>query len=249
MIYAISDIHGNMRRFRSVMDQIRLKPEDDLYIIGDVIDRHPDGIAILQEIMRAPNMHMLLGNHEYMMVNAICTGRELPWSYHQDKFDDYRLWYHNGGEVTCKAYRALPDSEQEEIMDFLMKLPLVEKLNVNGQKFILAHAALPKWFTGLNMIQYRDVTEFCVWKRGINFSKVKTDGVFVFGHTPTINITHEDPMRIWYGRGESVIDIDCGSGLPDVPNQSIPFQGHLACLRLDDLAEFYSIEDKDDTKK
>ena len=71
MTYVMSDIHGNMRRFNSVMEQITLQPEDTLYILGDVIDRHPDGIRILRRIMEKPNIKMLLGNHEYMMLRAI----------------------------------------------------------------------------------------------------------------------------------------------------------------------------------
>ena len=71
MIYVMSDIHGNRRRFDSIMDQIQLQPEDKLYVIGDVIDRHPDGISILLQLMEMPNVTMLLGNHEFMMLNAI----------------------------------------------------------------------------------------------------------------------------------------------------------------------------------
>ena len=41
MNYVMSDIHGNKRRFDSIMEQINLRPEDHLYVIGDVIDRHP----------------------------------------------------------------------------------------------------------------------------------------------------------------------------------------------------------------
>ena len=48
MIYVMSDIHGNLPFFRSVMRQIRLRKNDTLYILGDVIDRHPDGIKILK---------------------------------------------------------------------------------------------------------------------------------------------------------------------------------------------------------
>ena len=65
MIYVMSDIHGNLPFFRSVMRQIRLRKNDTLYILGDVIDRHPDGIKILKYIMKKANMRMLLGNHEY----------------------------------------------------------------------------------------------------------------------------------------------------------------------------------------
>lgn len=49
MIYVTSDIHGRIRRFHSILDQIDLKDEDSLYILGDVIDRNPDGIRILRE--------------------------------------------------------------------------------------------------------------------------------------------------------------------------------------------------------
>ena len=51
MIYVMSDIHGNKRRFESILEQISLREEDTLYILGDVIDRHPDGIELLQRIM------------------------------------------------------------------------------------------------------------------------------------------------------------------------------------------------------
>ena len=49
MIYVMSDIHGNSRRFNSIMEQIKLKDTDTLYILGDVIDRYPDGIRILRK--------------------------------------------------------------------------------------------------------------------------------------------------------------------------------------------------------
>lgn len=71
MIYVMSDIHGQKRRFDSVMKQINLQPEDTLYVLGDVIDRNPDGIKILRQIMAMSNAKMLLGNHELMMMNAL----------------------------------------------------------------------------------------------------------------------------------------------------------------------------------
>ena len=39
MIYVMSDIHGNLARFESIMMQIELKPTDTLYILGDIVDR------------------------------------------------------------------------------------------------------------------------------------------------------------------------------------------------------------------
>lgn len=68
MIYVMSDIHGNLKRFHSVMRQIRLTSSDTLYVLGDVIDRYPDGIRILKRIRSMENVKLLLGNHEYMML-------------------------------------------------------------------------------------------------------------------------------------------------------------------------------------
>ena len=75
MTYVLSDIHGNLRRFESIMSQINLQPDDTLYILGDVVDRYHAGIKILRQILKTPNMKMLIGNHEYMMLRAIghCT--------------------------------------------------------------------------------------------------------------------------------------------------------------------------------
>lgn len=71
MTYVLSDIHGNLQRFESIMEQINLQPTDTLYILGDVVDRFPDGIRILRRIMKMSNVKMILGNHEHMMLNAI----------------------------------------------------------------------------------------------------------------------------------------------------------------------------------
>ena len=68
MTYVLSDIHGSLPRFESIMAQINLQAEDTLYVLGDVIDRYPDGIKMLRRIMKMPNAKMLLGNHEYMML-------------------------------------------------------------------------------------------------------------------------------------------------------------------------------------
>ncbi len=62
MTYVLSDIHGNLRRFESILKQINLQPDDTLYILGDVVDRYPHGVKILRQIMKMPNVKMLIGN-------------------------------------------------------------------------------------------------------------------------------------------------------------------------------------------
>ena len=49
MTYVLSDIHGNLQRFESIMTQINLQTNDTLYVLGDVIDRYAGGIKILRQ--------------------------------------------------------------------------------------------------------------------------------------------------------------------------------------------------------
>ena len=51
----------------------------------------------------------------------------------------------------------------------------------------------------------------------------------IFGHTPTIFYQPDEPPKIWHG--QNLIGIDCGAAYID---------GRLACLRLDDMKEYYS---------
>lgn len=58
MTYVLSDIHGNLQRFKSIMAQINLQADDTLYVLGDVIDRYAGGIKILRQIMKMPNCRL-----------------------------------------------------------------------------------------------------------------------------------------------------------------------------------------------
>ena len=87
-IYVVSDLHGQNKVFQKGLRVIDFKKEDRLYVIGDVIDRGPDGVELLQCIMRSENMDLLLGNHEYMMLNSVdrsgracCTCRVSVFRY------------------------------------------------------------------------------------------------------------------------------------------------------------------------
>ena len=66
MIYVMSDIHGCKDEYMEALKQIDLKDEDTLYVLGDIVDRGPDGIEILRDMMFRANVIPLIGNHDYM---------------------------------------------------------------------------------------------------------------------------------------------------------------------------------------
>lgn len=225
--YVMSDIHGELDRFCRMLEQIHFSDDDMLYVIGDVVDRGPDGIGLIRKIMSTPNMELLLGNHEHMMLRYFSpdvTEREI------------RGWNRNNNVPTIKGFQALPEEQQREVLGYLRTRATHLELRVNDQRFYLVHG-----FPGNTV---RDE----VWQRpDMQTENPVPDCVLIIGHTPICCIgrdeaeeqrycdelaTRGEHMRICHAPG--FIDIDCGCGY-DIPAKA------LACLRLEDMAEYYEI--------
>ena len=239
MIYVMSDIHGNYENFESAMEQINLKSEDKLYVLGDVIDRHPYGLLILQKLMKMGNVQMLLGNHEYMMMEALGfpykkAKRRGPRSILRN--DSMDLWYSNRGDVTHYIWECISSKDQSDIADYLCSLPLNIDLDVGGKKFKLVHAAPVELYQEYNT-GYDNEVKYAVWDRETIHMCPELDYTVVFGHTLTLHFKESNPLEIAEYNGW--IGIDCGSGWGETVGYDYP-SGRLACLRLDDMEVFYS---------
>ena len=75
MQYVCSDIHGRYDKWCALLAALDLKPTDTLYVLGDVIDRGPDGIKVLQDMAQRLNVITILGNHE--LDAALCIPKLL----------------------------------------------------------------------------------------------------------------------------------------------------------------------------
>ena len=224
--YVLSDIHGEADRFHGMLEKIGFSDEDTLYILGDVVDRGPDGIRLLREIMGSPNQVLLLGNHEYMMLQYFRPGATEV---------EIRRWNRNGNAPTLAAYLSLSPQEQETILAFLRTRPTHWEVTVRGQRFYLVHG-----FPGENVHDE-------VWGRPEwDTPNPVPDCRLIVGHTPVLVLGRSDReqeayadrlerlgehLRICHAPG--FVDIDCGCG------HRMPFRA-LACLRLEDGMEFYT---------
>ena len=232
MHYVLSDIHGNERRFRSILEQIDLCPDDTLYVLGDVNDRHPGGLRILRRLMAMPNAKLILGNHEYMMLRALGH----PADDNSDDGGALAHWYRNGGDVTHRHWKRLRKATRQQILDYLHSLPVSREVQVGGTIYRLVHGAPAELWTQNTDQRYRTPTQFVVWRRLEEHDPMPAGVTVIFGHTPTRHYRDIAPMEIWYGEGR--IGIDCGSGYPEHGENSR--YGRLACLRLEDGRVFYS---------
>jgi len=48
--FAISDIHGCAKTFKALLKKINFSKEDELYLLGDYIDRGPDSKGVIDYI-------------------------------------------------------------------------------------------------------------------------------------------------------------------------------------------------------
>ena len=215
--YVLSDLHGQYDKFMDMLKLTKFNDNDKMYILGDIFDRGPDPLKILDYIICKKNIDFIPGNHEYMFLEFYNTY-------------DARLWSYNGGKTTMTQLMKRGEDYLKALYDYLTKLPLV-KIH---DKFILTHAGLylPKnqnQYTLQEILSLQNA-EFNLWSRSnINNERQYKDYTVICGHTPTLYVDpNQDQMSIVRRKG--TIYIDCGATFSD---------GRLACLRLEDNKEFY----------
>ncbi len=229
MIYASSDWHGvPLSVMQSLLEQADFGGKDTLYVLGDVIDRGEHGIELLRWLMTQPNIKLIRGNHEEMLLRCAFLfeqpeGAELQLTSRQHT--DLQTWQLNGGEPTLHALYRTPDGIRRGILDYLRQTPLYADITVDGQDYVLVHGGLE------NYAPHRRLTDYTVaellWARPLWNTQYSHRFITVLGHTPTT----------WYGsmyRGRMVCrpswwDIDTGAAGGGTPM--------LLCL--DNRREYY----------
>ena len=67
--YCISDIHGEYDRYIKMLQLVDFSADDTMYILGDVIDRGPDSIKLLEHVaaLMRENSHCI-GNADIIII-------------------------------------------------------------------------------------------------------------------------------------------------------------------------------------
>lgn len=229
IIYVMSDIHGCFDKYQAMLREIGFSPRDTLYILGDVIDRGPDGIKILQDMNMRPNVFPLLGNHEFTA--AVC----LPWLMEEvtdqslDALDHTQIaalseWITNGGGPTLRSLKQLGQEEREDILEYFREMELFAEVEAGGRAFVLTHSA-PENFAPDKPLDSYELQDLLFGRPELD-TVYYPDRILVFGHTPTRLLSGGNRIL----RQDTWIDIDCGCVFKG---------GQLGCLRLDTMEEFY----------
>lgn len=87
--FVTTDIHGCAATLRYLLEEVlRLRPTDELYVLGDYVNKGPDSRGVLDYLMQLPQsgyqVLCLRGNHDQDLLDA-ATGRgQVAWESDTD---------------------------------------------------------------------------------------------------------------------------------------------------------------------
>ena len=217
MTYIISDIHGCYAEYLELLDMIGFSDDDELFVLGDAVDRGPEPIKVIQDLMRRPNVTYILGNHDDMMLEAL---KKLAVDITEvnlldltdDVFISYYHWLQEGGAVTAKQFQQLSHEERADILDYLESASPYEMIEHQDKLYILVHAGIQNFDPTKELDEYH-YTDF-LWER-MDYSRryFPSDRIFlVTGHTPTVLIGEDKCPLVYKDNGHIAIDCGCVFG-------------------------------------
>ena len=182
--YVSSDWHGVAEIADKILEY--LKPEDELYFLGDAIDRGPNGMYIMHKLLQDPRVTYLKGNHEDLMLMCVPDFIEGHFEYAVG-------WYQNGGEVTWKTLEKMDDRSKlwfcKKVYDMPERLDIT---NTKGQHIILSHAGCDPWIDDATARMW-GIKDRYIWDRKHIHSSSEDfkqeewkDTYVIHGHTPVL---------------------------------------------------------------
>jgi len=231
MTYVMSDLHGQYQKYLRMLEKIGFSDSDDLYVLGDVVDRGPQSVELLRDMSMRTNVFPIIGNHDMtaaLLLKKLCveiTEGNYATQITPELMKILAMWQMDGGQATLDGFRRLAADEREVLIAYLEEFSPYEMLEAAGRRFVLVHGGIPYDKRRLPLDE-QSVHELVTERP--DYAKRYYDHVYlVTGHTPTVNIGEAYRGRIYRANGH--IAIDCGAGY-DLP---------LGCIRLEDFAEFY----------
>ena len=122
--YVIGDIHGCFDQFTELLKRINYKKDKDkLILLGDLVNRGPDSLSVINYCMADSSIITVLGNH-----------------------DLYLLYLLSIDKARGSLKEVVEADRNKQIFKWLLKMPLMLEIvdEVTGNSFLIAHAGIPE---------------------------------------------------------------------------------------------------------
>lgn len=224
MTYVMSNLHGCYTKFLDMLEKIRFKKSDYLFLLGDLVDFGSESLDLVSDLSMRENVWSIGGEHDRLAFRILSRFDELLTSGGEPD-EEYRLlamkWGEVGGQKIMMDFSRLSRDEREGILDYLGDLPGYESVEVNGEEYLMVHAGISGFKKGKDLDEY-DPEDFCLDGGALTYP----GATVICGHKPTTEYFGCSGEIVF---GDGYIAVDCGAGRG----------GKLGCLRLEDRAVFY----------
>ena len=250
--FVLGDIHGCDQALDVMLQRIRVNEKDTLIVLGDIIDRGPNSrrvIEILLDLETKCHLHVIRGNHEQMLLDAVGDSRSpakksakkgtgaicrngpegaahklhlSPFSRPSDAVEnsrELRYWLKCGGDTTLASYGNSFKDIPESHLQFLRR----SEPYLETEHAIFIHASLEP---GVPLEEQR--SKWLQWQPLTGFERPHPSGKQVLcGHS---GVSHDRPLT---HNGWVCLDTLCWDG------------GYVSCLELPSGTLYQSTETGD----
>jgi len=114
-VFVVGDVHGHLATFRALLHRLKLKPEDRVICLGDMIDRGPASADLVALLRTHPQVLCIKGNHEQMAIQCVQP---------DGTFAAWQPWMQRGGKSTYASYIVQAEGDlwrakQQMLEDFM----------------------------------------------------------------------------------------------------------------------------------
>lgn len=193
-IFAVGDIHGCYDKLRRLMNRLPYNPQQDtLVFLGDYIDRGGRSREVLDYLCQlrqeGEKVIMLIGNHEYLMLEYHRSGDPILLPYlRQLGIDSTLSSYGDASPRSLQEMTFLPDAHRQ----------LLHALRPYWQTdgYIFVHAGLEADIP----LERQDISSLCETRGSFIYEEHDYGKLVVFGHTP-FDMPFVTPTRICIDTG------------------------------------------------
>ncbi|GAB0174834.1 MAG: metallophosphoesterase family protein [Candidatus Altimarinota bacterium] len=126
----IGDVHGCYDELMALLEKVEIHDDDTLYFVGDLINKGPKSLEVVEFVRNRPNTFSVMGNHEFF---------SLKKEYISYEENNHLKWIENRYEQTYELRTKLNDMGYT---DWILSFPIY----IEREDFILVHGGFhPKY--------------------------------------------------------------------------------------------------------
>lgn len=212
-IICVSDIHGNLKWFKMLLNKCNYnKNTDYLFILGDIVEKGKENLATLRfvkELCQSERVILIKGNNDTMCDRmAFHDSRER--FFERIKFRPHNTYVEMAKELGIDSFEADCEQKRQRVnekfkseLDFMTKLPLA----IETRDFIFIHAGIE------NRPDWRNTEEkFALTTPWYMEHSHQSEKTVICGHYPTYNYKAANNTGLpVIDKEKRIIDIDGGA--------------------------------------